>query len=139
MIAALLLLLAADPVASIDGLPIGALPRQALPEKGCAAYLFTGGTTRAFAAMVAPESLRLAIEGKVIDLPRTTQDGPVAHGLSRDTEYRSGDVAATLSLTIVDRPDLTQGAAVESALLTLERAGRDVVAVPLAGLVGCKA
>ena len=137
MIAALLLLAVADPVASIDGLPLGGLPRQSLPATGCAAYLFTGGTTRAFAAMAGADSLRIALDGKVVDLPRVAQDGPVAHGLSRDSDYRAGEIVARLSMTIVDRPDLTQGAAVESALLSLDRPGKDAIAVPLAGLVGC--
>ena len=137
MIAALFLLLLQT--ASIDGLPIGALPRQDLPKAGCAAYLFTTGTTRTFAAMAGPASLRIALEGKATDLPRATAGGAEAHGLARDAEYRAAGVTARLSMTIVDRPDLAQGAAVTDAVLTLERAGKDAVAVPLAGLVGCAA
>ena len=135
MIAALLLLAAAQ--GGIDGLPIGALPRQDLPKAGCAAYLFTTGETRRFAAMAAPDTLRLSLEGRTVDLPRTAASGRVAHGLSSETDYRAGDIAARLSMTIVDRPDLAAGAQVGEALLTLDRTSRDTIALPLAGLVGC--
>lgn len=138
MIAALLLL-ALQGAAAIDGLPIGALPRQDLPKRGCAAYLFTVGPTRAFAAMASPASLRIALDGKAVDLARAGGGGAEAHGLSRDGQYRADGIVARLSMTIVDRPDLAQGAAVTDAVLTLERAGKDAVAVPLAGMVGCTA
>ncbi|MGJ3628006.1 hypothetical protein AB5I41_15295 [Sphingomonas sp. MMS24-JH45] len=62
---------------SIDGLPIGALPRQDLPKAGCAAYLFTTGETRAFAAMVTPDRLRIVLDGRTLDVARTGQSGPV--------------------------------------------------------------
>ncbi len=138
MIAALLLL-ALQAATSIDGLPIGGLPRQALPARGCAAYLFTTGTTRTFAAMAAPTSLRIAVDGKLVDLPRVAGPGAEVRGLAREGEYRVDGIAARLSMTIVERQDLAQGAAVTEAVLTLERAGKDAVAVPLAGLVGCAA
>jgi hypothetical protein len=136
MIAALLLLLAPT---SIDGLPLGALPRQDLPRTGCAAYLFTTGPTRAFAAMAGADALRIALDGKVVDIARAGQSGMVRHGLSSDIDYRAEGVAARLSMTIADRADLTGGAQVTEALLTLERPGKDTIAVPLAGLVGCAA
>ncbi|KQT32206.1 hypothetical protein ASG29_10275 [Sphingomonas sp. Leaf412] len=139
MIAALLLLALADPPATIDGLPIGGLPRQVLPPKGCAAYLFTIGQTRTLAVMAGADALRIALDGKPLDIARATATGPVAHGLSRDTEYRGTDVTARLTMTIEDRADLAQGAAVPDALLMLERPGKDAVAIPLAGLVGCAA
>lgn len=136
MIAALFLLLAPT---SIDGLPLGVLPRQDLPKAGCAAYLFTTGPTRAFAVMAGADALRVALDGKTVDLPRAAQSGVVRHGLSSDTDYRAEGVSARLSMTITDRPDLTGGGQVNGALLTLERPGKDTIAVPLAGLVGCAA
>ena len=36
----------AQPLASVDGLPIGAIPKQDLPARGCAAYLWTASGTR---------------------------------------------------------------------------------------------
>ncbi len=138
MIAALLLAGLVQ-AGSIDGLPLAPLPRQDLPKGGCAAYLFTTGQTRAFAAMAAPDRLRLALDGKPVDLARTGQSGRVLHGLASETDYRGDGVAARLSMTIADRPDLAAGAQVQEALLTLDRTGKDTIAVPLAGLVGCGA
>lgn len=138
MIAALLLAGLVQ-ASSIDGLPLGALPRQDLPKAGCAAYLFTTGETRAFAAMVAPDRLRLSLDGRMVDVARTGQSGAVRHGLPSDSDYRAEGLAARLSMTIADRPDLAGGAQVSEALLTLDRQGKDSIAVPLAGLVGCAA
>ncbi len=136
------LLLAAQvaaPAPGIDGLPIGALPQQALPARGCAAYLFSTGTTRTLAAMVTadPGTLRLSLDGKVIDLPRTGAAGSAALGLNAESVYRAGDVVATVQMTVELRQNLTAGAAVPVATLRLDREGRDTLVVPLAGLVGC--
>ena len=51
-----------------DGLPIDVLKPQALPARGCAAYLFAKGDTPAFVAMASadPAQLRISIGGAVI-------------------------------------------------------------------------
>lgn len=136
------LLLAAQvaaPSSGIDGLPIGPLPQQALPARGCAAYLFSTGTTRTLAAMVTadPGTLRLSLDGKVLDLPRTGATGSASLGLNAESVYRTGDVVATVQMTVELRQNLTAGAAVPVATLRLDREGRDTLVVPLAGLVGC--
>ncbi|MFK3888155.1 hypothetical protein [Sphingomonas sp. NPDC079357] len=136
------LLLAAQvaaPSSGIDGLPIGALPQQALPARGCAAYLFSTGTTRTLAAMATadPGTLRLSVDGKMIDLPRTGATGNAQLGLNAESVYRLGDIVATVQMTVELRQNLTAGAAVPVATLRLDRDGRDTVVVPLAGLVGC--
>ncbi|GAA4214930.1 hypothetical protein GCM10022253_08540 [Sphingomonas endophytica] len=130
---------AAAPAPGIDGLPIGALPQQALPARGCAAYLFSTGTTRTLAAMATadPATLRLVLDGKTIDLPRTGATGAAQLGLNAESVYRAGDVVATVQMTVELRQNLTAGAAVPVATLRLDREGRDTVVVPLAGLVGC--
>lgn len=127
------------PASGIDGLPIGALPQQALPARGCAAYLFSTGTTRVLAAMATadPATLRLVIDGRTVDLPRTGATGAATLGLNAEGVYRGGDVVATVQMTIELRQNLTAGAAVPSATLRLDREGRDSVVMPLAGLVGC--
>lgn len=127
--------------ASIDGLPIGPLPAQSLPARGCAAYLFSIGNTRALTAMVAadPAALRMTLDGRTIELARTGESGAVALGLSAESVFRTDDVTATVQLTIEPRPNLTEGAAVPSATLRVDRPGRDTVVLPLAGLVGCRA
>ncbi|MEH3036894.1 MAG: hypothetical protein PGN23_10465 [Sphingomonas adhaesiva] len=132
---------AALPAASIDGLPLGALPQQALPAKGCAAYLFTTGETRVLAAMVTadPGSLRVALDGKVADYPRIDgTDGRAATlGFTPEARFAAGDVSATLDMRVEQRATLGQGAAVPTATLRIDRAGRDTIVVPMAGLVGC--
>lgn len=141
MIALFLALLAADPppAASIDGLPIGGIARQELPAKGCAAYLFTVGKTRTLVAMSSadPALLRIALDGATADYARATQVGDVGYGFARTTEYRRDDVTATLEMTVSARADLTGGAAVTDATLRIDRAGKDSVIVPVAGLIGC--
>lgn len=129
------------PAASIDGLPIGPLPAQSLPARGCAAYLFSTGNTRALAAMVVaePAALRLTLDGKTIEMPRTGEAGATALGLSAESVYRYGDIGATVQLTVEPRPNLTEGAAVPSASLRIDRPGQDTIVLPLAGLVGCRA
>lgn len=123
--------------ASVDGLPLGELAPQALPASGCAAYLFTAGAKRYFVAMATPGQLRLALNGTSTDLPRGAQTGAAGYGLAAETEYRAGDVAAALSLTIADRADLRDGALVPAATLRIDRPGKDGAVIPLVGLIGC--
>lgn len=132
-------LAAADPPAAIDGLPLGGLRPQNLPKRGCGAYLFSTGRTKTLAAMALaePASLRLALDGAVVDYPRERQGGVGGYGFAGETVYRGRDVTATLSMTIVERADLRLGATVPEATLRVDRPGKDSLVVPLAGLIGC--
>lgn len=143
---AFLLLLAADkpapappPPKSIEGLPIGAIPRQALPTTGCAAYLWSAGPSRALVAMASadPASVRVSLDGQVIDVPRTAQREPGGFGFSGITEYETASVKAVLDMTIATRADLKDGAAVPAATLRIERPGQDSIVLPVAGMIGC--
>lgn len=127
----LLLLQAAAPT-------LGTLNRQALPPRGCAAYLWNV-TNRSFVGMAVAEAatLRLKLDGKVVDLPRVTQLGQGGYGLATSTTYQTGTMVATLALTIAPREDLAAGAVVPQATLTLHRDGADELVQPLAGLIGC--
>ena len=126
-------------IASVDGLPIGAVPKQDLPAQGCAAYLWTRGPSQAMIAMAVadPAMIRLTIDGKVQDFAMTAQNGTGGYGFSRTTEYRGGDVTATLDMTIASDAALTGGARVGDATLRIERPGRDALVVPAGGLIGC--
>lgn len=144
MIALLLALAAADPptaITSIDGLPLGGLPPQSLPAEGCAAYLFSAGKTRALAAVAGAQAgtLRLAIDGKPVDLVRTTQSGSAGYGFGGTTQYTGGGSAVTLDLSIQSQRSVTQGAVIDQATLRIDRPGEDTIVLPLAGLVGCAA
>ena len=136
----LLLLLAATTTLprSIDGLPIGALPRQTLPAQGCAAYLFTVGATRALAAVATAQAgqLRLALDGRVVDLSREAGGPAGAFGFAPATTYR-GDVTAVLELAVAERRELAKGALVPTATLRIDRNGGDSVVIPMAGMIGC--
>lgn len=133
---------AQPPVASsIEGLPIGALPRQQLPARGCAAYLWSAGGSRALVAMASadPAQLRLSMAGVVTDLARSAQSGGGELGLSSATEYQGGGVTVTLDIQIVTRAAMTAGAQVPEGTMRIDRAGQDSFVVPVAGLIGCAA
>ena len=130
---------------SVDGLPIGAIPRQDLPARGCAAYLWTlggsGGGTRALVAMAQadPARLRLSVGGTIVDLERSAQVGAGGFGFSETSEYGGGSTAAKLTLKIETRDSISGGAVVPEGTLQLDRAGQDSIIVPVAGLIGCAA
>ncbi|MBS0478000.1 MAG: hypothetical protein JSR79_01715 [Proteobacteria bacterium] len=126
-------------VASVDGLPIGAVPKQDLPAKGCAAFLWTRGPSQAMIAMAVaePATIRLTIDGKVQDFAMTAQTGAGGYGFSHTAEYKGGDVTATLEMTITNETSLQSGARISDATLSIARPGRDTVVVPAGGLIGC--
>jgi hypothetical protein len=129
------------PLASIDGLPFGELPQQELPASGCAAYLWSKGTTHALVAMASadPAQLRLSLGGRIADFPRAARQGAAGFGFDRKTTYQEGEVTVILDMTIQAQSDLTQGAEVSAGTLTLDRQGKDTVILPVGGLIGCAA
>lgn len=115
-----------------------ALGRQQLPQRGCAAYLWSINDRRLVAVAAAdPASLRLSINGTSADYSRETKSGDVGYGFAGSASYRRGDMSATLDLTIGTRADLADGALVPRATLTVARPGTDTVVLPVAGLIGC--
>jgi hypothetical protein len=131
----------AAPSPSIDGLPIGAIPRQDLPARGCAAYLWTASGTRALVAMAQadPARLRLSIAGTIVDLERSGQVGAGGFGFAETNDYGSGSTAAKLTLKIEPRESIVGGALVPEGILQIDRAGQDSLVVPVAGMIGCAA
>ncbi|MDB5706817.1 MAG: hypothetical protein JWN66_3933 [Sphingomonas bacterium] len=129
----------ATPPATIDGLPFAVLPKQELPARGCAAFLWTTNGTRALVAMATadPAQLRLSIGGTITDLPRDQQQGLGGFGFADTAEYKVGDVTATLDMKITARGDLKDGASVPEGTLRLDRTGQDSVVLPVVGLIGC--
>ena len=140
-LAALTQAAAAAPTPSIDGLPIGAIPRQDLPARGCAAYLWTATGTRALVAMAQadPARLRLSIGGTIIDLERSAQLGAGGFGFAETNDYGGGSTAAKLTLKIETRGSIVGGAMVPEGILQIDRAGQDSIVVPVAGMIGCAA
>ena len=118
---------------------LGAIGRQALPPTGCAVYLWTRAETPQLVGMAAAEPgvLRVSLDGKPLDLPRTGTQGTTARGFAAVSRYAAGEVSATLELVAVERPDLSDGALVQEAMLTVGKAGQDATVTPLGGLIGC--
>ena len=138
-LAALTQAAAAAPTPSIDGLPIGAIPRQDLPARGCAAYLWTATGTRALVAMAQadPARLRLSIGGTIVDLERSAQLGAGGFGFAETNDYGGGSTAAKLTMKIETRGSIVAGAMVPEGILQIDRAGQDSVVIPVAGMIGC--
>ncbi len=124
---------------AIDGLPIGAIPKQELPTGSCAAFLWSKTQTTALVAMLTsePAQIRFAPGGTVTDLVRVGQSGAGARGFAANTDYAGGDWRVTVSIDVVDRADLLDGAQIPSATMRLDREGHDSVIIPVAGLIGC--
>jgi hypothetical protein len=140
---ALLLAVAAQaaPVTPAPATPVpGAIGRQDLPAKGCAAYLWSA-TDRQLVAMATadPATIRIAIGGRTIDLARSGGDGPGKLGFADASEYRRDDITARLTMEVVQQEGLTAGAKVPAGSLQIDRAGQDGIVVPVAGLIGCRA
>ena len=118
---------------------LGAIGRQQLPATGCAAFLWSAAD-RTLVAMASaePARLRIAIDGKPVDLPRVGQHGEGGFGLAASTDYRGEDIGATLDVTVATNAGLKDGAMVPQATLRIERSGRDTLVVPLGGMIGCR-
>lgn len=114
------------------------LPPQSLPRSGCAAYLWSVADRRLVAmASADPARLRIALSGKPADYDRQSQSGTGGFGFATSTRYATADAMVTLDMTVTTRADLTDGALVQQATLTIERAGADAIVIPVGGLVGC--
>jgi hypothetical protein len=129
---------AAPPPVAEDS-PLAELPKQQLPPKGCAAYLWKISGKPAMIAMATadPAQLRLSLSGTVIDLARASQQGDAGFGFSSSTAYDAGDVTATLDMKTLARGDLRDGALVTDSTLRLDRKGQDSVVLPVAGMIAC--
>ncbi|WP_374942704.1 hypothetical protein [Sphingomonas sp.] len=116
----------------------GVLPQQDLPSKGCAAYLWSVAD-RSLVAMASADAatLRVSIDGAVVDIARARESGVGDYGFAGVTDYAGRGLTATLDMTIARKTDLAGGAAVPAGTLTLARTGQDSVVVPVAGLIGC--
>ncbi|MCP8891300.1 hypothetical protein [Sphingomonas faeni] len=119
--------------------PLGAIGKQKLPAKGCAAYLWSMDAARQLVAMATadPAQIRLTVDGKTTDYAMATQSPAIGFGFGGVTVYRGGDVTATLDMAVAVRADISAGATVTSATLRIDRPGHDTVVMPVGGLIGC--
>ena len=122
-----------------NDLPLGTLPKQALPASGCAAFLWSGADQKTLIAMATaePGQLRLMLNGAAVDLARTARSGAAGFGFSDTTDYAATGVHATLAIKTETRGDLVKGGVVSEGTLRLERDGQDGIVVPVTGIIGC--
>lgn len=122
-----------------DAPALGPIGRQALPTKGCAAYLWDNAPQRRLVAMAMaePAQIRLQLDGRTLDVARAASQGTAGFGFAGVTTYRGADVTAVLDITVEARRDLAGGAVVPTGTLRVERPGRDTLVQPVAGLIGC--
>ena len=131
---------AAPPIVSAAAPLLGPIGQQALPAKGCAAYLWSTADRQLVAmASVDRGTLRVSVGGKTIDLARSAVSGTAPLGFAASTEYRGEGMSARLTMAVVQQEGLTAGARVPSGALHIDRPGADGVVVPVAGLIGCAA
>ncbi|WP_375420322.1 hypothetical protein [uncultured Sphingomonas sp.] len=134
------LLLAAQAASAAPApvLSLGAIGQQKMPDKGCAAFVWSIADRKLVAMATAdPAQIRLSIDGRTIDLARVAEQGEGGLGFGASTDYAGGDVTVNFEMKIVARRDLTKGAQVTDAVLRVERRGGDALVVPVAGLIGC--
>ena len=136
----IILLLAAQAV-SVAPAPtpaLGAIGPQAMPAKGCAAFVWSIADRKLVAMATAePAQIRLSIDGRTIDFARVAEQGEGGLGFAGSTDYAGGDMTVNVEMKIVARGNLTKGAQVTDAVLRVERRGGDALVVPVAGLIGC--
>ncbi len=126
-------------IAPLPAVTLGAIGRQKMPAKGCAAFVWSIADRKLVAMATAqPAQLRLSIEGKTVDVAQVAMRGEGGLGFSGSTDYAGGDVIATLDMKIVVKRELAKGAQVTDAVLRVERRGGDALIVPVAGLIGCR-
>ena len=119
-------------------LSLGAIGQQAMPAKGCAAFVWSIADRKLVAMATAdPAQIRLSIDGRTVDLARVAEQGEGGLGFGGSIDYAGGDVTVNFEMKIVARRDLTKGAQVTDAVLRVERRGGDALLVPVAGLIGC--
>ncbi|MDP1025896.1 hypothetical protein Q5H91_01585 [Sphingomonas sp. KR1UV-12] len=135
----LVLALQAAPPAAMPVLP-NALGPQSMPRQGCAAFLWSVSDRKMVAvASAAGGTLRVALDGKPVDYPRTAQSGTGGFGFAASTRYGARDIGFTLDMTVSTEAELTDGGLVQQGMLTIERAGADATLIPVAGVIGCAA
>ncbi|TVV74264.1 hypothetical protein FOY91_10345 [Sphingomonas solaris] len=132
----------ARPVAAAavsDGIPLGALPRQALGTGQCGLFLWKPGAGARLVLMAKsgpPPFARLILDGRTLDLPRLGGDAPADATADVTPRYGDGQTTAALDLTIEPRRGLSDGAVAHGSL-RIERAGGEGFVVPVSGLLGC--
>lgn len=123
-----------------DGIPLKALPRQALGAGECGVYLWkTGAGARlVLSAKGNPPTARIDLGGRITDLPRVSGSGEGIGGIQTLTTYSDGATRVTLELTVERRDGLTQGAAIPGGSMRLDLVDGGSFVLPVAGMLACR-
>lgn len=122
-----------------DGIPLGALPRQALAKGECGLFLWlAGGSPRLvlMAKSATPPFARILLDGRLIDLPRLG-DGAADFASDPDARYGDGRITAAIDVTLEARRGLSDGGVVTAGSLRIDRTDGDGFVVPISGLLAC--
>jgi hypothetical protein len=131
-------LVAAAPAAAPQSpLPLAELPTQVLAVDECALVLWERATGRRIAMItLRPEAIRIASDGGVLVLPKTSAEGDTVAGFPARLRFSDGRMSIMTSLAIVAN-DVAGSAIVRDGIISVT--GRDGVEVvsSVAGIAGC--
>ena len=131
---------ATAPLAADDGIPLNTLPRQNLAAGQCGLFLWKAGNEARLVLMaqVQPAMARIALDGRLVDLPRINAQAGDTGGLFADAIYSDGGTTVALNIRLEQRSGLEGGAVVTDGTLRLDRANGDGFVMPVAGLLACR-
>lgn len=121
-----------------DGIPLGALPQQALGKGECGLFLWKTGASARLVLMAKsgpPPFARLLLDGAAIDLPRLDDGGDLAQ--TPNARYGNGSVTVSIDVVIEPRRGLSDGALIPSGSIRVDRRAGDGFVVPATGLLAC--
>lgn len=123
-----------------DGVPLAALPRQALEPGQCALFIWKAGNEARLVLMARtdPQVARISLSGRQVDLPRTDSVAAPSSAMFTNAIYGDGSVKVTLSITLEQRPSMQGGAVVTGGTLKLDLASGESFVMPAAGLLACR-
>lgn len=123
-----------------DGIPLGALPRQALEPGQCALFIWKAGNEARLVLMARtdPQVARISLAGRQMDLPRADGVTAASGAIFSHAVYDNGAARVTLSVTLEQRSSLQGGAVVTDGTLQLDTATGDSFVMPVAGLLACR-
>ncbi len=126
--------------ARTGGLPLEALPTQALASGQCALFLWARTTPprRVFMALQDPAVARIRINGRSVDLPRTAAEGESAYGHAPMQRYEGEGITLTMTIQMDARSGLVGGAVIPTGSLEYRDAKGWETVIPVAGMVGCQ-
>lgn len=123
-----------------DGIPLDALPRQALAPGQCALFIWKAGNEARLVLMARtdPQVARISLKGQPLDLARTDAPAALAGATFADAHYANGGVKVALAVTLEQRATLQGGAVVTGGTMQLDLPGGESYVMPVAGLLACR-